>query len=254
MSDISSPEMKWLKQALKETWPRRYYYGLNNDKIKPCIKVTNPNNKCSNIIHYKYGNGTLTCYQTSYLIENKKIPSDNIGHCCGNVYNTKYTNCIERSHMIIEKQPDNMHRRSCHSKIRKWEKANRKRLDFVLIGAWTLSDIKIEEQKLINKGLNPTPRLKQKRRNNDINNVNENNNDTSDREMRRKRREERIRNTGNPKEEMDMDSDEEEEEEKQERDNYYQCNCDKPKCFINYHKFKSEYIRKNGHKTIKYFE
>ena len=156
--------MKWLKRAFRDTWPYRMYYGNRRSDIKPCIRVKNPKDKCNNIIHYKYGiaGGTLTCYQVSYLINYKRIPNGNISHDCGNVYNTKNTSCIEPTHMQIANQNENMGRRSCHSKIRKWEKSNRKRVTFSIIGAWHLTDIRTEENNLIQKGLKPTPRIKQK--------------------------------------------------------------------------------------------
>ena len=45
------------------------------------------------------------------------------------------------------------------------------------------------------------------------------------------------------------------EHEEEKEDDYYQCKCEnEPECFINYYKFKAEYIRKNNEKTIKYHE
>ena len=217
MVGLTRAELKWLKEAMSETWPRRYYYGSPTDEeIKPCIRVTNPKDKCSNPIYYKYGNGSLKCYQVAYLIANNSIPSGNIGHGCANVYNTKHTSCIEWTHMFIEDQPENMGRRTCHLKIRKWEKANRKRIKFKIVGAWHLTDIRLQETKMVQKGLKPSPTLK-----------------------KQKQKQKKQPNERHSKQEMDVDTD-------SDADDYYKCNCkNEPECFINYNKYKTEYIRKN---------
>ena len=82
-------------------------------------------------------------------------PNTQIGHICGNIYNTKNTICIEPSHIRKrnENQSINNERRRCHDKIAFWEITTRLSRGYTIKGPLYLSFINTKESKKIQDGM-----------------------------------------------------------------------------------------------------
>ena len=170
MNRLTFTEKTDLKKKLTIKWPGRTYYGNpnpNNRRIKPCIRVDNPNETCSNEVG-DYGGGSLKCYHVSFMVKTGRKPNKGLSHQCGTVYRPKgNASCIEASHVHEEKQNKNASRTTCHRKIRNWEIKNRATLTNKIKGPLFLSDIQRLENDRIQNGKGATKRIKVRKRDGD---------------------------------------------------------------------------------------
>ena len=165
---LSEEEVDALQSLLDSSpWNNTFNYGIINNDPLPCKRIKNASYKADNPVYHShhYGSSTIFGYQAAFLVEHQYIPTQNLSHICGNVYNSKKTTCVEGSHIEEDDQEGNMIRRSHHTKIREWEKSNRHL--YQIIGPLYLSDIeKIEKLKITQSLLNlrRSKRLKRKNR------------------------------------------------------------------------------------------
>lgn len=220
MSRLTPNQKITLQNKLNDKWRYRYLYGDEYETlgIKPCIKVKNGNETVNNPFfryqdntdqsHQYYGS-KLKCYQISYMISINRRPNGQIGHYCGNIYNTKSTTCIEPSHMNHRNEPQNINnqRRRCHDKIAYWEIQTRKSRSYKIKGPLYLSFIQTKEQQKRQNGSKLASRIGYK-------------DDDGDQEMDNQQQDDNF-------------------------DDYYICEHN-PHCFINCSKIGYVYIRSNS--------
>ena len=230
MSKLTTTQKITLRRKLNDKWKYRYLYGDIDETsgIKPCIKVKDGGLSVANPF-WKYYDDTidkyrqfygsnLFCYQISYMLYKGRRPTRQIGHICGNIYNTKNTTCIEPSHISTrgETQKRNNERRHCHDKISYWEIKTRLNRGYTIKGPLYLSYINEKETEKLQNGQTLTKRIDK------YDNI-----DLSD------------------DEDEPMSQDAVNERKKEMIDEYYKCPHDVNNCFINCWKIGWRYIKES---------
>ena len=104
--------------------------------IAPCHRITYPKHQEPNTMvtnngtKIKWPGDNLFAYHASWIIANHRTPRDSffnegkitLSHICGQPKQTKYSACIEVTHMNEEPIQINLARKNCHRLIRKWVK------------------------------------------------------------------------------------------------------------------------------------
>lgn len=129
-------ESKWTLRYKEYGGKRRNNRNNAQWEIKPCKRMLYPKHQIPNILKdnqnqkIQWPGDNLFAYQAVWIIENGRTPRAPffneskicLSHICGLPKQSKYSVCIEPTHIVEEQIQINLDRKNCHRLIRMYEK------------------------------------------------------------------------------------------------------------------------------------